>query len=667
MFTSQASKISKDYIVPRTPAQATATAEGRPPARIRIEQPLPRIDCGRYPPKRCEGDFVEISADVFRDGHDLVRAVVRWRGPGKRRWQERPMRPVDAHVDGVRWVGGFVVEHVGRWEWTIEAWSDAFATWREELRRKLAFGQHDLSSELSEGVLMLRDAAVRARGEDRRMIDQARQLLEDPDVPEAAKHDAALGQELLAAVERHPDRSSSTTLGHRLMLDVDRALARFGAWYELFPRSWGGFAGVLEQLPRFAELGFDVLYLTPIHPIGETYRKGRDGALVAGAGDPGSPWAIGGRDGGHEAVDSDLGTVEEFEALVAAAQRHGLEIALDLAIHCSADHPWLHAHPEWFVQRPDGTLKYAENPPKKYQDIYNLDFDCADWRALWEALRKLVLLWVARGVRIFRVDNPHTKPLAFWEWLIAEVRRRHPDVIFLSEAFTRRAVMRELAKLGFDQSYTYFTWKSSRAELTEYVGELAFGEEREYLRPNLFVNTPDILSAYLQHGGRPAFEARLVLAATLSPSYGIYSGFESCENVPLHEGSEEYLHSEKYELKQRHLDGPLLPLVKRLNRIRRENEALHELSNIMFMDTANDALFAYAKRTGENLIITVVNIDFRSGQEGLLVLPPDLGLPPRFDVLDLLDDTTYAWRTRENYVRLEPGRRVAHVMRVQWP
>ncbi len=652
--------------MPRTSPPTSAAAREQPSSRIRVEQPRPRIDCGRYPPKRCEGDFVEVSADVFRDGHDLVRAVVRWRGPGKRRWQEAPMRPIDAHVDGVRWAGGFVVEQVGSWEWTIEAWSDGFATWREELRRKLAFGQRDLSGELSEGVLMLRDAAGRARGEDRRTIEQALALLEDPNAPEAAKHDAALGPELLAALQRHPDRSRSTTLEHALTLDVDRTLARFGSWYELFPRSWGGFEGIREQLPRFAELAVDVLYLTPIHPIGESARKGPDGALVAGPGDPGSPWAIGNREGGHEAIDSQLGTVEEFEALVEAARGHGVEIALDLAVHGSADHPWLHAHPEWFMQRPDGTLKYAENPPKKYQDIYNLDFDCADWRGLWEALRSLVLLWVQRGVRVFRVDNPHTKPFAFWEWLISEVRRRNPDVIFLSEAFTRRAVMRELAKLGFDQSYTYFTWKNSRAELTEYVSELAFGEEREYLRPNFFVNTPDILSAYLQRGGRPAFEARLVLAATLSPAYGIYSGFERCENVPLHEGSEEYLHSEKYELKHRRLDGQLLPLVRRLNWIRRENRALHDLTNITFADTANDALLAYVKRASENVIIVVVNVDFHHRQEGLVTLAGDLGLPPSFDAVDLLDATSYTWYTGENFVRLEPGTRVAHVMQVQW-
>ena len=492
-------------------------------------------------------------------------------------------------------------------------------------------------------------------------------MLEDPGIPEETKHDAALGPELLAAVGRHPDRRRATTLEQPLTIDVDRERARFGAWYELFPRSWGGFDGVREQLPGFAELGFDVLYLPPIHPIGHTNRKGRNDAPVAGPEDPGSPWAIGSPSGGHEAVHPDLGTVQDFEALCAAAAEHGIEIALDFAIQCSADHPWLREHPDWFQQRPDGTLKYAENPPKKYQDIYNVDFDCAEWRALWEALRDLVLLWVQRGVRIFRVDNPHTKPLAFWEWLIAEVRARHPEVIFLSEAFTRRAVMRELAKVGFDQSYTYFTWKNSRWELSDYVAELAHGEERDYFRPNFFVNTPDILTEYLQHGGRPAFEARLVLAATLSPSYGIYSGFEHCENMPVREGSEEYLDSEKYEIKQRRLDGPLLPLVRRLNAIRRQTPALQRFENVEFLDAANEALIAYAKRSGDDVLVAVVNTDFRHAQQGWLSIPHELGLPGAFDVVDLLDDRRYEWRTGGNYVRLDPGVRVAHLMRAVRP
>ncbi len=653
--------------MPRASLPNKPSSKERPPSRIRIERPLPRIDCGSYPPKRCEGDAVEVSADIFRDGHDVLRAVVRWRGPGSRRWLEAPMAPVDAHLDGVRWSGSFSVAGPGRWEWTIEAWSDAFATWREELSRKLEFGQHSLSSEIAEGIVFLREGARRAKGEDARVIAAALATLEAEGTPEAVKHDTALGQELLGAMERNPDRSRSAALQAPLSIDVDRLRARFGAWYELFPRSWGGFAGVAEQLPRLAELGFDVLYLTPIHPIGLKARKGRDGSLRAAAGDPGSPWAIGAPEGGHEAIDPGLGTVGDFEELQRAAGRLGMDLALDLALHCSADHPWLREHPEWFMHRPDGTLKYAENPPKKYQDIYNLDFDCAEWRSLWEALRDVVMLWVSRGVRVFRVDNPHTKPIAFWEWLIAQVRAEHPEVLFLSEAFTRRAVMRELAKVGFDQSYTYFTWKNSRAELTEYIIELAYGEEREYLRPNFFVNTPDILSEYLQHGGRPAFEARLVLAATLSPSYGVYSGFEHFENVPVRAGSEEYLHSEKYEVKERRLDGPLLEMIERLNTVRRENRALQELSNITFLDCANDALIAYFKRTGENALITVVNVDPRNAQEGLLRVPESLELPGDFEVVDLLDGDGYTWHTGENYVRLEPGTRVAHLMRVQRP
>lgn len=575
------------------------------------------------------------------------------------------MEPIDPHLDGVRWAGSFTVERLGRWEWTVEAWSDAFATWRDELERKLAAGQHHLSGELSEGVLLLREAAGRARGADQRVIAQALAVLEGTKVPAETKHDTALGSELFAVINRHPDRSAATRLERPLEINVDRVRARFGAWYELFPRSWGGFEGVRKELPRFAELGFDVLYLPPIHPIGRTNRKGRNNALQADPDDPGSPWAIGAAEGGHEAIHPDLGTVENFERMVAEAADHGLEIAIDIAFNCSADHPWLSEHPEWFHQRPDGTLKHAENPPKHYQDIYNLHFDCADWRGLWNALREIVLLWVERGVRIFRVDNPHTKPLAFWGWLIAEVRSLHPEVIFLSEAFTRRAVMHELAKLGFDQSYTYFTWKNSHCELTEYVSELAYGEQSQYFRPNFFANTPDILTAYLQEGGRPAFEARLVLAATLSPSYGIYSGFEHCERDPLHPGSEEYLNSEKYELKRRRLDGPLLPLVKRLNEIRRQNPALQMLENVTFFETANKALIAFVKRADENLLMTVVNIDFRQAQEGMVDVPRALGLARAFGVRDLLDGERYEWYTGGNYVRLEPGARVAHVMLVE--
>jgi starch synthase (maltosyl-transferring) len=415
---------------------------------------------------------------------------------------------------------------------------------------------------------------------------------------------------------------------------------------------------VRAQLPRLAELGFDVVYLPPIHPIGTTNRKGKNNALTAAAADPGSPWAIGSELGGHDAIDPELGTLEEFERLVRDGKELGVEIALDFAIQCSPDHPWLREHPEWFHRRPDGTLKYAENPPKKYQDIYNVNFDAPDWKNLWSALRDVVLLWVSRGVTVFRVDNPHTKPVAFWQWLIDEVRRGNPDVIFLAEAFTRPAMMTTLGKIGFGQSYTYFAWKNNRWELLEFLGQLL--EWSPFYRPNCFANTPDILHEYLQRGGRPAFEARLVLASTLSPTYGIYSGFESCENVPVREGSEEYLNSEKYEVKRRALDGPLLPLVQRLNLARRENPALQHLENVHFLETENDNLFGYFKRTDDNAVICVVNLDPMRTHEGVCILPASSGLAPAYRVRDVVSQTDFTWHLGRNYVRLEPGQ--SHVL-----
>jgi starch synthase (maltosyl-transferring) len=637
-----------------------------PPRRIEIQYPAPAVDGGRYPAKRCVGDTVTVAADIFRDGHERLRAVARFRGPGARRWSEAQLSPVDRHLDGVRWEGEFEVDRTGRWQYTVQAWTDVFETWRDELERKILAGQHDLAGELSEGVVLLKDALASATDEDDRvLIEHAVRTLADPKTPETSKHDVALGPELFSAIERVGSRHDATALREPLAIEVDRERARFGAWYELFPRSWGGFAKVQRELPRLAELGFDVVYLPPIHPIGRKNRKGRNNALTAGPQDPGSPWAIGAAEGGHDAVHPELGTVEDLRNLTAAARELGLDIALDFAIQASADHPWLEEHPEWFHRRPDGTLKYAENPPKRYQDIYNFNWDSPDWRGLWDAMLAVVLGWVDCGVKVFRVDNPHTKPFAFWEWLIAEVHKRDRDVVFLAEAFTRRAVMRHLAKIGFSQSYTYFTWKNSRWELSEYVSELARSGEEEYFRPNFFANTPDILHAYLQHGGPSAFEARLVLAATLSPSYGIYSGYEQFENLPVREGSEEYMDSEKYEIKERALDGPLLPMVARLNDARRGNPALHHLSNVQFLETENDALIAFAKRTGWNIVVVVVNIDPHQTQEGVAVVPADLRTPPAFTVHDLLSDERYGWRIGPNYVRLEPGVRQAHVLKVE--
>jgi len=591
------------------------------PARIQIQDVRPQVDCGRYPVKVTQGDPVELEANIFKDGHDILRAVVRYRPAGSRKWLEGALEP----IGNDRWQGSFEPTELGRWQYAIEAWVDRYATMLDELDRKLAAGQTDLASELAEAELLFGPG--------------------DPESWHAAA--AALG-----AKDRYGKVSSGT-----FEADVERLRARFGAWYELFPRSWGGFKGVEKAMPRLAELGFDVLYLPPIHPIGTTNRKGRNNAPAAEQGDPGSPWAIGGPAGGHDAIHPELGTEKDFDRLVEAGRKHGVEIALDFAIQCSPDHPWLEQHPEWFNRRPDGTLKYAENPPKRYQDIYNVNFDSEDWQGLWNALRDVVLHWCRRGVRAYRVDNPHTKSVPFWEWLIGEVRAEFPDTIFFAEAFTRPAMMTTLAKIGFSQSYTYFTWKNTKAELREFL-ELLLGWAPFY-RPNFFANTPDILHEYLQLGGPPAFEARLVLAATLSPSYGIYSGYEQFENVPVAVGSEEYLDSEKYEVKQRALDGPLLPLVKRLNEIRRAEPALQRFENLRLLDTHGEHVFAYLKGTE---IAVAVNLDPRLPREDVVVVPPGIGLPDEFPVLDLMTGAHYRWRIGRNYVGLAPGG--SHVLKV---
>jgi starch synthase (maltosyl-transferring) len=641
-----------------------ATKRSEPPRRIRIAKPAPVLDAGRYAVKRCVGDVVDVSADIFRDGHEKLRAVIKYKAPGGRRWLEAPLHTVDAHHNGVRWAGEFEVTTAGSWQWTIEAWTDRWATWHDELRRKVAADlDEDLSGEISEGAVLLEKALERCKGPAKRSIQEAHQILSgDGDMRQ--KFDTALGPELFTAMEEAQEREGATQLDKPLPIEVDRVKARFGAWYELFPRSWGGLKAVEELVPDVADLGFDVLYLLPIHPIGRNKRKGRNNSLTAGPDDPGSPYAIGAEEGGHDAVHPELGTQQDVKDLCATAHRHGMDVCLDLALNASADHPWLKEHPEWFQQRPDGTLKYAENPPKRYQDIYNFNWDTPAWRELWNAWRDVVLHWVGAGIKFYRVDNPHTKPFPFWEWLIKEVHAVDRDVVFLAEAFTRRSVMRELAKIGFTQSYTYFTWKNSKYELTEYVNELAWGEEREYFRPNFFPVTPDILHAYLVHGGPPAFVTRLILAATLSPSYGIYSGYENYENVPVREGSEEYLNSEKYEIRERSLDGPLLPMIRRLNEIRRENPALQHLSNVLWLETQNDALMAYAKQLPGNTLICVVNLDPHNVQEGLTLVPAQLGLPPVFVVEDQFTGDHYDWRIGGNYVRLDPHGTQTHVLKV---
>jgi starch synthase (maltosyl-transferring) len=591
--------------------------------RIVISEVAPQVDCGRWPAKACVGDGVEVAATVVRDGHEPLRAVVRYQR-GRGRWREEPLR----FLGNDRFAGSFPVDAVGRFAFQLEAWVDRYAAWLDEYDRKVAAGQQELAGELAEGEALFGPGTV----EEWRA----------------------------AAVALGAEHREGAARSDPLPVDVERERARTGAWYELFPRSWGGLAGVAEVVPELAEHGFDVLYLPPIHPIGVTNRKGRNNAERAAAGDVGSPWAIGAAEGGHDAIDPLLGGEAELQKLVEALRAHGMELALDLALQTSPDHPWLREHPEWFQHRPDGSLKYAENPPKRYQDIHNFDWDTKGRKALWEAIRAVVLRWCEAGVTLFRVDNPHTKPVPLWEWLIVEVRKRHPETVFLSEAFTRPAMMTLLAKAGFSQSYTYFTWKNTKAELVELVDQLRSWST--YLRPNLRPNTPDILHATLQQGGRPAFECRLVLAATLSPSYGIYSGFERCENVPVQAGSEEYLDSEKYEVRERSLDGPLLPLVRRLNETRRAHPALTGagLERLSWLETESEHLLGYARTHGEDVVLVVVNLDPFAVHEGVCVVPHGLGgLEEPFDVVDALTGETYTWGAR-NYVRLGPGR--SHVL-----
>ena len=629
-----------------------------PPPRIQIHDVRPAVDGGRWPVKRTLGDLVVVEAELIRDGHEQLRATVRHRPPGATRFLEEPLAQVTPDL----WRGAFTTTALGRHQFQVEAWVDLFGSWRGEVERKLAAGQDDLESELAEGATILEAVGAGGlRGADRRVAEAAVAVLRgEGGSLERAR--AGLAPEIAVAADRataHPERLRSAMLE----VNVDRERARVGAWYELFPRSFGGLAGVEARLPALADLGFDVVYLPPIHPIGVTHRKGRNNSPTAAPGEPGSPWAIGAAEGGHTAVSPDLGTLADLESLVAAARANDIEIALDFAIQCSPDHPWLTEHPDWFHRRPDGTLKYAENPPKRYQDIYNVNFGSEDWQALWGALRDAVVFWVERGIRIFRVNNPHTKPIGFWEWLIQTVRAEHPDVVFLAEAFTSPGRMYALAKAGFSQSYTYFTWKNSVHELAEYVTELA-GPVADFFRPNFFANTPDILHAYLQTGGRPAFEARLVLAATLSPSYGIYSGFENLEATAVAPGSEEYLDSEKYEVKERRLDGTLLPLVRRLNEIRRETPALRRI-DVRFLTTENPSLIAYAKGRGLGATIVCVNVDPHSPQVGIALVPDDLDLPRTFAVRDLLSGEVHRWSTGPNYVRLDPVVSPVHIFRVE--
>ena len=631
-----------------------------------IENVAPVVDGGRYAVKREVGDRLEVSADIFKEGHDALAAFLKYRRADVGEWQETPMH----FVDNDRWAGDCVLEENARYVFTIEALPHPFRSWLADLVKRHEAGM-DASSELIEGAALIRDAAARARGEDaRRLTEYAAQLAR---AAPAAAIEVAREPALAALMDAHLDRTDATRCDREFPVIVDRVRARFAAWYEFFPRSGAGdrhgsFTDAEAQLDRAAAMGFDVVYLPPVHPIGRAYRKGRNNALSAEPGEPGSPWAIGGPEGGHDAIHPELGTLADFDRFVASAGRRGLEVALDFAIQCSPDHPYVHEHPEWFFHRPDGTIKYAENPPKKYQDVYPVDFFGEDPSALWREMRRLVEFWIGHGVKTFRVDNPHTKPVRFWEWLIRGVQDAHPEVIFLAEAFTRPKMMKVLAKAGFTQSYTYFTWRNEKAELVDYFNEITKPPVSQYFRGNLWPNTPDILHETLQKGGRPAFIARMVLAATLSSVWGMYSGYELCENEPFAPGSEEYRNSEKYELKTRDWNAPgnIVDWITRMNAIRRAHPALQEYTNPVFYRADDSHVLWYGKMTEsrDDIVFVAVNLD-PFGEHACSVDVPlgELGLAEDrpYAMHEQFTDAWYEWRGPSGYVALAPPRGPAQI------
>jgi starch synthase (maltosyl-transferring) len=634
----------------------------KPRQPIVIERVAPAVDDGRHPVKRVVGEPLVVSADIFKEGHDVLGAAVRFRARGEAGWRVAPLRK----RDGDRWAAELALNENTRYTFTLEAWTDRFGSWVREIERRVAGGQTDLRSELLEGRALIEEAAGAVSGVDVERVRHAVGAF-DAAPDQEARLRLILDPGLRTLIARAAPRPDLTRHDREYEVVVDRPRARFAAWYECFPRSQGRvaahhgtFEDVIGRLPDIQAMGFDVLYLPPIHPIGRTHRKGRNNALAAGPDDPGSPWAIGGPEGGHDAVAPGLGTLDDFRRLIKATADHGMEIALDLAIQCSPDHPWVREHPEWFHHRPDGSIKYAENPPKKYQDIYPLNFAGLAWGSLWDAWLRIVLFWVEQGVRTFRVDNPHTKPLDFWRWLIREVQDRHPDVIFLSEAFTRPSVMRALAKIGFSQSYTYFTWRNFKEELTEYLTELTQSDMAEYYRGNFFVNTPDILPEVLQRGGPPAFRLRAALGALLSSLWGLYSGFELCENAAV-PGTEEYLDSEKYEIRVRDWNAPghIKDLIGRLNRIRRENPALHEYRNLRFYEARSEHILFFGKATAarDNVILAAVNLDPFQAHEARLELPlAELGVAPdeAYELTELLSGSRRLSRGPHQTVTLDP-------------
>ncbi len=664
--------------------------EGR--KRVVIEEVQPQVDCGRYPAKRIIGDVVSISAAVFGDGHDHVAGRLLYRAGKEDGWRSIALTPLSNDL----WTASFTVDRLGDWRYTLEAWIDHFDTWCDDLKKRLAAQPtpdaqtpateaQDIPLALRSGALLLEQAAHRAKDPHKTLLADAAANLNQLADRNSAAYEYPISAEVAEAAALYPDPTLITRYAQELPLWVDRERARYSTWYELFPRSaapaameggairHGTFADVQALLPEIAAMGFDVVYLPPISPIGNAYRKGRNNSVTANADDPGSTWAIGSKEGGHKSILPELGTLRDFKGLVAVARDHAMELALDIAFQCSPDHPWVAEHPEWFIIRPDGSIQYAENPPKKYQDIYPLNFESSNWRGLWEALRDVFAYWIRQGVRIFRVDNPHTKALPFWEWCIADLHVKYPDVLFLAEAFTRPHVMYSLAKAGFTQSYTYFTWRTTKAELQQYFEEITKPPVTDFFHPNLWPNTPDILHATLQTGGRPAFMQRVILAATLGANYGIYGpAYELGENLPAKPGSEEYLNSEKYEIRQwdRTASHSIAPLITNLNRIRRENPALQNDISLHFHNVDNPNVLCYSKCADNNRILVAVNLDPTQEQAGWIDLNlKELGVPhnQNFDVEDLLTGIHYQWHDRSNYVALRPDVMPAHIFRVTIP
>lgn len=639
--------------------------------RVCVENLQPVIENGRYPIKRVVGEEVRVTADIVADGHEVLSARVLYRVATDKKWHEASMVP----IGNDSWKGRFEVAKIGTYAYTVLAWVDRFLTWQSEFKKRLEAGQ-DLNVQLQVGAQLVTEAAGRAKGSDRTYLQEAGGSLNDEAAEERA--DVALSSALSDVMRRHADRSLASQYPSERLVTVERAKALFSTWYECFPRSCssaaeghGTFGDVAALLPEIARMGFDVLYLPPIHPIGKLNRKGKNNSPKAEPGDEGSPWAIGSDEGGHKAVHASLGTEADYVELLKRAKELGIELAMDLAFQCAPDHPYVKEHPEWFRWLPDGSVQYAENPPKKYEDILPLHFETEDWQSLWDELLSVALYWAERGVRLFRVDNPHTKPFRFWEWFVAEAKKQYPDVIFLSEAFARPKVMYQLAKVGFSQSYTYFTWRNTKPEFTEYITHLLNTDVREFFRANFWPNTPDILPEHLQYGGRPAFAMRLVLAATLSSSYGIYGPpFELCVSDAA-SGKEEYLNSEKYEVRHwdRNAQGNLKDLIARVNAIRRENPALQTTWNLRFFEVDNEYILCYGKADEErsNIILVVVNLDPAHTQSGWVTIPlKDLDIHPQqpYLVHDLLSDEKYIWHGERNFVQIDPHAVPAQIFRI---